>query len=233
MLELKRIVSFKEEDFDADEHIKASSLMYCFQEIASEHADILELGFEQLIKENLIWVMNKLKFRIYGKLKPETGYEVSTYPRQKRAATWFRDYYVHDVSGKLLAAGTSQWCMINFETRKIERTDMDFEGEYTERRAFEEGIERIRIPELEEAGEHVVLEEDIDVNRHTNNCKYADMIGEVLKRNDYESFTINFSHETMLGDRIIFYKGEADGNTIVVGRTAEGRQVFQASVKLR
>lgn len=233
MLELKRSISFRKEDFDSDENIKASSLMYSFQEIAAEHADKLGFGFDDMIKNNRIWVLNKLKFRIYGRLKKDVEYELSTYPRPKKGVSWFRDYYLRDEHGALMTAGASQWCIINFDTRRIERTGLDFDGEYIDHPAFEEGIEKIRIPELTMAGKHTVTETDLDENRHTNNCRYADMISDVLGRSDHESFTINFTRETRLGDEIMLYTGvgETEESKVVVGKSADGSQVFHAGIK--
>ena len=68
--------------------------------------------------------------------------------------------------------------------------------------AFEEKIEKIKYSDPQAAGAHTVTEEDLDINCHVNNCRYADMTSEILDRNDFQSFTINFLKETVVGDRI-------------------------------
>lgn len=231
MLELKELIRFAENDFDGMGNVKASSLMYVFQEIASHHADDLGIGFEELIKENLIWVMSKLKFEVYERPEPGVEYVLSTYPRPKKGVTYFRDYYIHDGEGKLMVAAIAHWFVINFDTRRIERTDLKFDGEYIDRPAFEKGIEKIKLPELTKAGIHVVDEADMDINRHMNNCRYADMIGEVTGKGGYKSFVINFSHESMLGDEISLYAGKEDERTVIVGRLESGETVFQARME--
>lgn len=230
LLELKELIRFTENDFDEAGNVKASRLMYQFQEIASHHADELGIGFDRLIKDNLIWVMSKLKFEIYEKPEPAAEYVLSTYPRPKKGVTYFRDYYIHDREGNLKAAAVAHWFVINFDTRRIERRELKFTGDYIDYPAFEKGIEKIKMPELIKAGVHVVSEEDLDVNRHMNNCRYADMIGEVTGKGGYREFIINFAHESMLGDEIELYVGNDVEKTVVVGMLEGGETVFQAGI---
>ena len=92
-------------------------------------------------------------------------------------------------------------------------------------------MEKIKLPELTKAGVHVVDEADLDVNRHMNNCRYADMIGEVTGKGGYKAFVINFSHESMLGDEISLYAGKEDERTVIVGKLESGETVFQARME--
>ena len=96
---------------------------------------------------------------------------------------------------------------------------------------YEEKIEKIKYKEPQSAGVHIVTEEDLDINCHVNNCRYADMTSDVLGRNDYQSFTINFLRETVIGDRIDLLTERAeDGGDIVVGMLKDESVVFQAKV---
>lgn len=218
-------------DFHSNGNIKAGSLMFQFQEIAAAHAEALGIGFDELIADNRIWVMSKLRFRVYRRFDASEEYRIETYPRRKKGVTFFRDYYVYDKDEKLMAAGISHWCVINFESRKIEKTDIDFDGEYTDRVPFEDGIRKIRAGELLPAGEHTVIESDLDKNRHTNNCRYADMVEQITDIGEYDDFTINFSREALLGDVISLYKEETAEGFIVVGKLGDGTVVFQAETR--
>ena len=80
-------------------------------------------------------------------------------------------------------------------------------------------------------GSHVVTEADLDVNRHVNNCRYADIISGVLGKNNYGSFIMNFSKEAMLGDEILLYTEVQNKETIIVGKLKDGTVIFQAGVK--
>lgn len=173
----------------------------------------------------------RLKCRLYHKIEAGRQYILSTCPRPKRGLTFFRDYYLSDEQGEPVAAGMSHWCIINFKTRRLEKTDIDFDGEYIDHPAFEEGIEKIKAAEPVLAGRHTVTEEDLDINKHVNNCRYADIMNEVQGRNDYEAFIMNFSKEATLGDEILLYTEAQADETIVVGKLEDGTVIFQAKVK--
>lgn len=231
MLGIKKNIRFTDTDFDEKGNIRASSLMFHFQEIAAEHADQLGIGYDELIKDNMIWVMSKLKFKVFGKPAAGRDYELSTYPRPRKGVTYYRDYYLREADGTLTAAGLSHWCVINFATRKIERTSLEFDGEYIDHVVFDEGIEKIKPCEPAAAGVHVVTAEDLDINEHTNNCRYADIVSELLGNSAIRSFNISFVQESRLGDRILLMREDTDEGSIVTGKLEDGRKVFQAEVR--
>ena len=49
MLTLEQKICWTDKDFDNNGRIKISSLMYAFQEIAGDHAESLNFGFDDLI----------------------------------------------------------------------------------------------------------------------------------------------------------------------------------------
>lgn len=231
MLKLQRDVTFTADDFDSNGNIKASSLMYAFQEIAAAHAQNLDLGFDDLMANNYIWVLSKLRFKVEGKLEAGKKYSLETYPRPKKGVTFFRDYYIYGEGNELKSAGTSHWCIINFETRRIERTKIDFDGVFIDHEPFEKGIEKFKVDQdaLMKIGLHKVTEADLDENQHVNNCRYADMVENVLA--GHTDFSIYFSKEALLDDEIILYKAEDEEYTYVEGKLEDGTIIFQAKVK--
>ena len=221
------ILSF--DDFDAKGNVKAASLMRAFEHVASVHAEKLGFGYEPMIAQNYIWVLSKLRFKLYGVLEAEKTYILETCPRPKKGVTWSRDYYIYD-GEDLMAAGTSQWCIINFETRRIERTKLDFDGEFIDHEPFEDGIGKIRVNEegIALAFSHPVTEDDLDINQHVNNCRYADIIEPVLS--GHTDIMIHFAKEAVLGDEILIYTEENEGVIAVMGKLKDGTVIFQAKV---
>ncbi len=220
-------------DFDEKGRVKASSLMHVFQEAATIHAEMLGVGFEPMIAQNYIWVLTKLRFKVNAPLSAGKTYRLRTHPRPKKGVTFFREFYIYDGDGATAVIGTSQWCIINFETRRIERTKIDFtDGTYITEEAFEGGIEKLKIDEsvLLQIGSHVVTEEDLDENEHVNNCRYADMVENALE--GHTDFTIHFSKEARMGDTVLLYQAKLDDESIIVaGKLEDGTTVFQAKVR--
>ncbi|MDO4545352.1 MAG: thioesterase [Bacillota bacterium] len=218
------------EDMDKNGIIKAEKLMLYFQQVASDHVDTLDRGFDYLMRHNWIWVMTKLQYRIEESPQLGRTYRLITCPVTKKGVTYIRDYYICDEEDREIVIATSQWCILNFETRKIERADIDFKGQYYERKAFENGIEKIRGGDLTFAETHKVTEEDLDKNQHTNNCRYAHMISEVTGEAGCRDLVIHFAKETRLGDEIKLYYQQAETGEIVVGKLPDDTIVFQAKV---
>lgn len=194
-------------DFTASGNIRASAILHAFQDIAKEHAASAGLGFDELIARNLIWVITRSRFRVLGRLAPETEYTLLSFPRRTGSLIYDRDFHIRSASGEELAVGTSQWCIVNFATRHVERTGLDFTGTYNPEAAMPDGIERIRPRDLAFVSRHTVTREDLDENEHTNNCRYADMALKVLGREAVGELTMNFASETRLGDEIELYSG--------------------------
>ena len=219
-------LTFSEGDFTAAGDVKASAVLHEFQEIAKAHATAAGLGFDVLMEKNLIWVITKSRFRVLGELAPGREYELRSFPRRTGSLIYDRDFYVLSKTGERLILGTSQWCVVNFLTRHVEQTDVDFEGEYTPELAIPEGIDRIRPRDLTPVGRHIVTEADLDENDHTNNCRYADMALRCLGVEAARELTMNFASETRLHDEIELFT--APGG-IAAGKH-NGSLVFAAKI---
>ena len=223
-------ISFTADQFSSAGIIKASALQYVFQEIGGEHAGANGMGISEMVSEGLMWAVTKVRYRLYGQLQPDTDYRLVTYPRPKRGMLYQRDYQIFDMDGRHLADGISQWCIMDFVSRRILRLDKDFKGEFYTVPILPEGFARFRPNELTPAGTYTISESDLDGNNHTNNCRYADMVEVALPNGTGMDFSITFSKETRLGDTIeLFTSPAADGKVIVSGMV-DGQNVFSALV---
>lgn len=223
-------IIFEVDDFDENGKLKASKLMHVFQDAAAVHATMLGYGFDVLIENNYIWVLNKLRFKVFGSVQKNYTYHLKTFPRAKKGVSYFRDYYIYDDNDQLIIAAMSNWCVINFESRRIERSAFDFTGNLITETAFKEGIPKIKFSDegLVLIGEHIVTIDDLDENRHVNNCRYVEFVEGLI--DGHRDFTINFVKETMLGETIKLYRGN-DGDTIIIVGKVDDHVAFQASVE--
>lgn len=230
MIKHQMTVTFTPDQFSDAGIVKASALQYVFQEIGGEHAGAHGMGIPEMVSDGLMWAVTKVKYRLYGKLLPNTPYRLDTYPRPRRGMLYQRDYQIFDMNGNHLADGISQWCIMDFATRKIVRTTKDFVGEYSTVPILPEGFDRFRPGELTPAGTYVITRSDLDGNNHTNNCRYADMVEVALPQGTGQDFSITFAKETRLGDTVeLFTSPAAQGRTIVSGMV-DGQNVFSALV---
>ncbi len=218
-------ISFDKDSFAPKGEVLASALLRVFQDAATAHAEEAHVGFDDLIKDGLIWVVTKIKYELLGTIVPGEKVTLTTYPIPVGSLLYQRDFYIHR-GEELLVRASSQWCVADFNTRRAVQTQVDFPGEYTTERAFPKGIERIRPVGLQPAGRREITESDLDRNRHTNNCRYADMARELIG-GDFTHFTINFAHETRLGDELLL--SSAPGKA--AGHLATGELVFAVSAE--
>lgn len=227
MIMHERIIRFGPESF-SNGHIRPSALQFAFQEIGGEHAGTVGMGFMEMVADGIMWAVTKIRYRLYGTLTPDTDYRLVTYPRPKRGMLYQRDYQIFATDGTLLCEGISQWCIMDFHTRRIVRKDKDFVGEFYTVPILPEGFPRFRPDGLTPAGSYTVTQSDLDGNDHTNNCRYADMVEQAMPHAAPTDFTITFARETRLGDVIeLFTSVTAEGKTIVSGMTG-GEIVFSA-----
>lgn len=231
MLEYRLDVNVTENDFNADGSVKLSSLLFFFQEAATQHADIIGIGMDALIEKNIIWVLTKMKVRILKEVEPGDGYYVMTYPREVKSRFCPRDYYLYDKNDELVVVGSAMWSLVDWTTRKVIRaTEVDFGGTFREDEAFPEGFDKFRIRDAAYVMDYAVEDADMDANEHTNNCRYADMISMASDISPVKEFTIQFSKETKAGDVISLATENADDGQLVIGKIADGQTVFQAKV---
>lgn len=229
MITYEMPVSFSPDKFTADGTIKFSALQFVLQDIGGIHAEQLGLGYEAMMRDNQIWVITKLKYRLLGPIRPDTRYRLVTFPKPHRGILYQRDFKLMDTDGTVLAIAISQWCVMDFTTRKVLRTGKDFQGEFCDEVLFPEGFDRFRAKELTPAGTYTITESDLDGNDHTNNCRYADMVEQVLPGRSAADFSITFAYETRLGDVIHLFTSPGGDRTIVSG-VVDGQTVFSALV---
>lgn len=231
MLEYRYDVNITENDFYEDGSVKLSSLLFFFQEAATEHANVIGIGRETLLEKNVVWILAKMKVRILKDPEVGEGYYVMTYPRAVKSRFCPRDYYLYDKDNQLAAVGSAIWSLMDWTTRKVVRaTELDFGGTFREDEAFPEGFEKIRAKEPAHVMDYIVGPEDIDENEHTNNCRYADMLAMASGVSPIREFVLQFSKETREGETILLCTEKMDDGEVVIGKLPDEQTVFQAKI---
>ena len=140
-------------------------------------------------------------------------------------------------NGHPLVMGSSEWCTLDYTTKKLRRVDsvaypqehdMDFREDRSGAGEF------IRTKELiSEADLHHTYRSsfvDIDTNKHTNNVAYLRMVLNCFSPDEFEAmhideFQINFLSQTFYGDEVKIYKKQIDSGYYIEGKV-DDKAVF-------
>ena len=225
---------FCEQDF-ANGKIKAESILKIFQQVATEHAEQLGVGYKTMFESNLLWVTSRIKFEILNQPTFGKQYKIATFPSNKTVVDFDRDFVVFD-GEKIVLKGQSKWCLINAKTRGIKKMpDNIFDNIPLQTSVFEEKFFKTETlePKFLPDYSYKVLGDDIDINFHTNNTVYGRIVDLALQnRNEQiKFFQINFLKESHIGDRLDLYCEFSNGVCDFLGKICEKEASFSGKIE--
>jgi acyl-ACP thioesterase len=217
-----------------------------FQDIATEHADILGIGYNDLRSQGLGWVMIRMSFKIMQSPKVGETITIKTFPEKPKAADVNRGYYVVNKAGETIVTATSKWCVVDLNTHKVRRCSPLFtkfrDSDYIPTQPLDNANPKIE--KLSDYGEtvgepitHTVHVTDLDCNVHMNNARYGDVIlnicgMEMLRENTVSRIDINFMSQLFIGDSFEVYKAQKDNVTFIEAKKCDSEVVvFRSRVE--
>ena len=207
--------------FDKNDRLSVKSILNIFQDVAANHAEILNIGYEKMLSKNLFWVLSRIKFDIIVSPVPNQKVFVKTWPHQKGKIDFDRDMLIVDENENVLVKATSKWCVIDCKTRQLARTDgIDYAGEILQDKNYEEKFNKITLPntQYEKMFDYQVMFSDLDHNGHMNNTNYANLVTNCVENKKISHFEINFLNECVFNDIINVYKLWENNEEYVFGK---------------
>jgi acyl-ACP thioesterase len=155
--------------------IRPVMLMNELQAIADTHAEILGVGRTFCIENKLAWVVTHYLVEILEPLREGEELKFITWPSKHDALKAARDFMIMGADGRVLARATSQWIMIDTETRRPVRLSDKLPVSWTiiDERSFDLPFDKFPDFEPSKTTEFKCRYDDIDVNQHVNNAVYA------------------------------------------------------------
>jgi acyl-ACP thioesterase len=190
---------------DMKTRLTITSMAGYFQEIAGNHADILEFGFKHMKQSGLTWLLTRFKIHVHQYPKWGDELEVSTWVVNAEKFFSRRDFEIKDKSGNVLVSAISGWMLVN----TLEKRPHSVEGVkerftlFPDKMAIKEDVKKIE--PIEKTGtctSYKVKYSDIDIVNHVNNIRYYSIILDSLpfnfqKEYKIKSFEINYVAETL------------------------------------
>ncbi len=241
ILEINHII--KREECEPDKIMRISSLMQLFQDAAEEHSDILGFHRNILYKNyGAIWMLGRIWIKLYRPLLEGETLLIRTWPRTVgNGATVYRDFDLI-INDELCGEAVTAWVVTNFATRTILRPSSVkevTEASVPDRSIMKDKVlGKIKSPaEMNILMDREITSQDIDINGHMNNVRYADIISEALKKESscehwISEIQINYSAECLCGERIAVVAGKSNGMEIIKGLDSRGKSRFEAAVRV-
>lgn len=212
---------------DVDNHLnlKVSSIFKFMQMVSTNHSEKLHIGQKDTIDVGMAWVIIRMQVVIYDYPKLNDEIIVTTHPGEANRFLFPRFYQIYDKKGKLLIAGSTLWCVIDMNTRRVLLNPFKDRKFPVEKNKDDIALpEKVSKVEYEKVEDRKVRYNDIDMNGHLNNVKYIEYIIDMKNKDFYDnnqvkSILINYEKElkegelvslSTNGDNDFYVKGEKD-----------------------
>lgn len=224
-------------DFDKFNYIKPSAVLDLFQDAAGQHALEIGVGFCDMIKHGYLWVLTRVKFEIITMPVLYQEVLVKTWPLQPNRLNYKREYAIEDKNGNLLIKGTSEWVVIDSVKRRfLSVPDLyPFSDGFHSEVMFDGKLKKVNDFESENPPYSITTGfNDLDVNDHVNNIKYANYVVDAIKPEKTDvlkEFQIDYRKEVLQGEKLeIFHK--RDGEEAFAKGVNQNREItFACKIK--
>ena len=210
-----------------------------FMDLAAIHAEILRFDTPRLMKQGLFWLTVRTRIRFFRRPKMAERVTLATWPERPGKLRTDRDYVIEQ-DGARLAAGKTEWTILEMETGKLHPMEGVFAPDFTfyPDVVWEEPFLRMKDEPLDEFARYTVRSTDIDLGGHMNNAAYVRAIAGAFSCEEWQSMDIReleiaFRAPSYEGDTLILQKRDdggalalraalPDGKTIVLARIIRG-----------
>lgn len=195
-------------EVDTNGKITLSSVCSLFQEVAGNHALLLNFDITDLHKQDLTWVLHRMDIKVNRFPKWRESVKIETWPAAGDALRAYRNYRILDEENNELVVCLSYWMMISLKTRRPVRMTEDILNTRLSDRDHVLPVRSDKIPKIEEPDsqkEIPVRRSDLDMNQHVNNARYLEWMSEPLNAGQISrvnTVDILFLREALYGDVI-------------------------------
>ena len=226
---------------DFKEQMSFGEIVKLFQCTTFKHSNLLGLDHVSMLeKSNAFWVVSRIKIVIKKQVGLFDKLSATTWTHPIGMVKAVRDCVIKH-KNSIFAKCTSEWCCLDYETRKIRKLNsihypklemLKLDNLNTQFELF-----NVEMSDNDYVYTKIVRTSDLDVNMHTNNLKYNQMIydafsSEELKSFDVVEYEIQFVNETKLGDDIAIFKRKVGKRYYCLGKLAD-KIIFKAILKTK
>ena len=230
------------QDLDGKRHFRAVSLEMMLLNIAGKAAADRNFGAFKLIDNSGIsWVLLKFAVEMSKMPSEDETLSISTWVEKVGSLLTTRNFEIHGQTGEIIGYATSEWAIIDLETRRPMNISADnsIADCATDVKVPVSLPGRLTVPEPDrDTPRHTVTVaySDIDFNGQTNSMHYLQwMLDAYPIEKIYESrmtrLEIIYVHEVLYGETVnVYYMDQDDGSTLFVVKDHEGSDCVRARI---
>lgn len=227
-------------DFDRYGRIQPFALFDLFQDVATVQAQDMGIGRDAMMEHGVFWVVVRQKYEIVEAPRHYQKVMVRTWPHSPSRLSFLRDFLVSDEAGAPLVKATSEWVLMDAESRKFASVRDYYTGpdDFSEDRSFDRKPRKI--PDFAEGNRppYTVVPgySDIDLNGHVNNAKYADFVVDAINPGAdgaVKSLQIDYRQEVLPGVPLDIHTLVEDGVIRAKGVREDGATAFACAIELQ
>ncbi|MBR6743350.1 MAG: hypothetical protein IKL94_02530 [Clostridia bacterium] len=198
-------------DINTHREASPSSIVKYLQEAVDRNLKECRPTYEELLEQNLSFIVSRTALKIYSPLKEYDKITVQTWATEGKSAAFMRNYRIL-CDGKTAAECVMTWALLDIKEHRLLRgSEFDVSSYGTGELLNLDMPSRFRINKdavLTKCREKRVYYSDIDRNQHMNNVKYFDLLFDCIPNCENVRMTsciLNYVNEATYGKLIEIY----------------------------
>jgi medium-chain acyl-[acyl-carrier-protein] hydrolase len=201
---------------DFENRWKPAAFFHTIQETATQHAAHLGFDYKDMLAQNCVWILSRVKIQFYAFPTMGETVLVKTWPRGIQQKVFFtRDFIFSAQDGSRFATATSAWILIDPSARRM-LLPHALKGElplHDERALDEDLLKIIPADDLPVRLQATAGYSAIDMMAHVNNARYIEWVCDCFPIEHYmehqlDWLQINYLNEVKPGDMVSLAAGQ-------------------------
>ena len=192
-------------DCDLNGKWRPGAILESMQEAAGAHSLLLGCGREDLLRQNIVWVLSRCELHMSRYPAAGETVTVHTFPTACRICFFPRYFLFTDGHGELIGKAGTLWLLLDTNTRRMlppgevgklipDNKDLSVPMNLPATVGNLQGEEFVST--------YQPVYTDLDVNGHVNNTRYADWLCnalgiDMMKEYEPERIILNYNHEIL------------------------------------
>jgi medium-chain acyl-[acyl-carrier-protein] hydrolase len=223
---------------------KISSFFEAMQEAAARHASHLGFGYRDLLAQDMVWILSRVKIQFHDFPLHEEKVTIQTWPKTIQQRLFFlRDFILFGSDGRKCASASSAYVLVNPKARRVLPAQAltaampDNQGLF----AIDEALEKITGAEpLVECQCVEARYSTVDLIGHVNNARYIDWVSDCFSFEEHQTgrlkwLQINYINEVKPGESVQLSRApypQTPGGWYVTGTNLQtGQKAFEAALQ--